>query len=156
VIVIETHFAKPISCSSAAKTDNRRLSVLDPTSRASLHLGLPSTCFMSLKFDLEQAAISTPALAKPRKIFYLLPCLVIAAALCQLDGQLPTVPKLVEWIGASTDTRVSHRKSFGCFLADQNHLQIGVPLAPGLAWSPCPDVTDTLCSYLTVPLGTYP
>jgi len=128
-----------------------------PTPRcASLDRALTSTSFMSLKLDLEQATTSPPALAKLRKRFYLLPCLLIAAALCQLDGQLPSVVDTVKRLGPNRGTRVSYIRPLGCFLADQNHLQIGVPLAPGLAWSPCPDVTDTLCSYLTVPLGTYP
>lgn len=110
---------------------------------------------MSLKLDLEQATAAPPPHGVPRKRFYLLPCLLIAAVLCQLDGRLPKVAELGKWIGASRGPSVSYTRFLACFLADPDDLQPAIPLAPGLAWSPCPDVTDTLCSYLTVPLGTF-
>lgn len=109
---------------------------------------------MPLKPDLERATAWPAADEKSRKRFYLLPCLLFAAVLCQLNGQLPRVLQVLNRVGAREVGLVSYIGSWDCFLADQNDLQPASPLAPGLAWSPCPDVTDTLCSYLTVPLGT--
>ncbi|ORY58006.1 Alpha/Beta hydrolase protein [Leucosporidium creatinivorum] len=90
---------------------------------------------MSLKLDLEKATPPSPPPGKPRSRFYLLPCLLFAALLSQLSSidRAPRI-ELGKWIRASSGRLPA------------------IPLAPGVSWTPCPDVTDTLCSYLTVPL----